>query len=582
MSALREFKGVQRALLGGIASFVLLTATAADVAAQLPAAQERAATGQAYPGRVQEQFDEESGLRPAGPKIQVRDLVLQNMPPNAEKIRFNLNQIRFEGVGAYTESEMRPVYADKLGQNVSLADVYAIATAMTNKYRNDGYILTQVIVPAQTIDGGVVTLRAVEGFVDNITVSGNDQQSALSTIRAYANRIRSQGGALNVEDLEKFLLLINDLPGVEARSVLSPSRTQTGASDLQIIVERDPYDAFLGVDNYGSRYLGPLQFTAAAAANSFFGNNERISAQFVAVPDSAELYYFSLGYEQPVGTYGTKVITQYTHSNTEPGYDLDQFDVNGKSDFGSIAIEHPFLRSREHSVYAHVQLDARDVQSRNILEPTREDRIRAIRVGSRYEFLDNLFTAGVNAISIEVAKGLNILGASSKGDVRLSRPSGDPEFFKVNAEAQRLQRVTSSVNLQLSARGQLANDALLASEEFGVGGINSGRGYDPSEIVGDDGISGSIEVQWNEPYPVSYLEDYQLFGFYDIGKVWNTDAAADDDDSLASAGFGVRTDLPSDIKAGMTVAIPLTRGVQTAGVRNGQNARVFFHLNKRF
>ena len=584
MSALRDFGNVKRFLVSGIATFVLLAATSSDAVAQLPTAQERAATGQANPSRVQEQFDDRSGLRPAGPKIEVRDLILQNMPPNADKIRFNLNQIRFEGVGAYTEAEMRPVYADKLGQNVSLADVYAIATAMTNKYRNDGYILTQVIVPAQTIDGGVVTLRAVEGFVDNITVSGNDQESALNTVRAYANRIRSDGGALNVEDLEKFLLLINDLPGVEARSILSPSQTRTGASDLQIIVERDPYDAFLGVDNFGSRYLGPLQFTAAAAANSFFGNNERISAQFVAAPDSAELYYFSLGYEQPVGTHGTKVITQYSHSNTEPGYDLDQFDVNGKSDFGSIAVEHPFVRSRERSIYGHVQLDARDVQSRNILEPTREDRIRALRIGGRAEFLDNLFTAGVNAVSVEVAKGLNILGASSKGDIRLSRPSGDPEFFKVNAEAQRLQRVTSTVNLQFTARGQLANDALLASEEFGVGGINSGRGYDPSEIVGDDGISGSVEVQWNEPYPVSYLEDYQLFGFYDIGKVWNTDVAtgADDDDSLASAGFGVRADLPSNVKAGMAVAFPLTRGVQTNGVRNDEDAKLYLHLNKRF
>lgn len=583
MSAFKNNKGVQRALLGGIAGFVLVAATATSSMAQLPADQQQAAQGQANPARVGEQFDDRNQLRPAGPKIEVRDLVLQNMPPNAENIRFNLNQIRFEGVGAYTEAQMRPVYADKLGENVSLADIYAIATAMTNKYRNDGYILTQVIVPAQTIDGGVVTLRAVEGYVDNITVSGNDQESALNTIRGYANRIRSEGGALNVEDLEKFLLLINDLPGVEARSVLSPSATRTGASDLQIVVERDPYDAFLGIDNYGSRFLGPIQLTAAGAANSYFGNNERISAQFVMVPDNAELLYFSLGYDQPINTHGTLIKTTYSHSNTEPGYTLNRFDVNGKSDFASIAIEHPFLRSREHSLYGHAQFDARDVQSRNILEATREDRIRALRVGGRYEFIDSLFSAAVSNISAQVSKGLDVLGASSKGDIRLSRPSGDPKFLKINAEAQRLQRLTSNVNLQLSARGQLANNALLASEEFGVGGINSGRGYDPSEITGDDGISGSVEVQWNEPYPVNYLEDYQLFGFYDIGKVWNVDGATpDDDDSLASAGFGVRADLPSNVKAGMSLAIPLTRGVQTNGTRNDVDPKVYFHLNKRF
>ena len=580
MNTSKAIQSGQRVLYTGVLSLFLLLGTSGITSAQLPTTDlQNAAQGQANPARIQSELLERDLLRPTGPKIEVKDLVLQDMPANAEKIRFNLSQIQFEGVGAYKEADIRHLYADKLGASVTLADIYALATAMTNKYRNDGYILTQVIVPPQTIDGGVVTLRAVEGFVDQIRVSGQDQESALKTVRAYANRIRGEG-ALNVEDLEKFLLLINDLPGVSARSILSPSRTQTGASDLQIIVERDPFDAFLGIDNYGSRYLGPLQISAAGAINSHFGMNERISAQIVVVPDSAELYFISLGYEQPFGTAGTIFKALFSHSNTEPGFDLDQFDVNGVSDFYSVSLEHPFIRSRERSLYGHVSFDWRDVDSRNILEPTREDRIRAVRGGGRLEFLDTLFTAGVNTINVEVAQGLDILGASSQNDIRLSRPAGDPEFTKLTAEAQRLQRITSSVNLLIGARGQLANAALMSSEEFGVGGINSGRGFDPSEIVGDDGVSGKLELQWNEPSPIRYLEDYQLFGFYDIGKVWNDDATiADNDESLSSAGFGMRAELPADTNASLAVAFPLTRDVQT---QRDDDAKVYFSLNRAF
>ncbi len=581
MNTLKAIRNGQRAVCASVVALSLLLSTSGVSLAQLPTTDlENAAQGQASASRIQSQLLEKDPLRPAGPKIEVKDLVLQDMPPNAAKIRFNLNQIQVEGVGAYKEADIRHLYADKLGTNVSLADMYAIATAMTNQYRNDGYILTQVIVPPQTIDGGIVTLRAVEGFVDQIVVSGpGEPESALSTIRSYAGRVRSDG-ALNVEDLEKFLLLINDLPGIQARSILSPSRTQTGASDLQVIVERDPFDAFLGIDNFGSRYLGPIQVTGAAALNSHFGLNERISAQLVVVPDSAELYFVSFGYDQPLGTAGTVFKGLFSHSNTEPGFDLDQFDVNGMSNFVSVGVEHPFVRSRERSIYGHVSLDWRDVDSRNILEPTREDRIRALRMGGRIEFLDNLFTAGVSTISVEVSKGLDVLGASSENDIRLSRPAGDPEFSKITAEAQRLQRVTSSVNIFVGARGQLANAALLSSEEFGVGGINSGRGFDPSEIVGDDGVSGKVEVQWNEPTPINYLEDYQLFGFYDIGKVWNDDATiSDDDESLASAGFGMRAELPSEINASLAVAFPLTRDVQT---QRDDGAKAYFSLNREF
>ncbi|MEZ5918475.1 MAG: ShlB/FhaC/HecB family hemolysin secretion/activation protein [Alphaproteobacteria bacterium] len=76
----------------------------------------------------------------------------------------------------------------------------------------------------------------------------------------------------------------------------------------------------------------------------------------------------------------------------------------------------------------------------------------------------------------------------------------------------------------MAVRGQWASDALLASGGSGAGGVNYGRACDPSEIVGDEGVAGKVEVQWNEPRKFDMFEDYQLYGFYDIGKVWNQDA----------------------------------------------------------
>ena len=149
-----------------------------------------------------------------------------------------------------------------------------------------------------------------------------------------------------------------------------------------------------------------------------------------------------------------------------------------------------------------------------------------LRLGTRYEFVDTLITAGANTIDLEASKGLNIFGASQEGDANMTRSEGDPQFSKLELDVQRLQRVTGSVNLLLAGRGQWSSNALLSSEEFSIGGINSGRGYDPSEISGDQGLSGKVELQWKEPVALdkSFVESYQLFGFYDIGRVWNDDA----------------------------------------------------------
>lgn len=539
----------------------------------------------AEPGRVSEQLRDAPFAPTVSPEISIKDVDLQKAPPGADKINLTLTGLNISGVTAYTQDQLAPLYTPYIGQTVTLAQVYAIANDLKLKYRNEGYLLAQVIVPPQTIDSGIVNLQVVEGTVDSVVVQG-EETAATELVRKYAGQIAT-GGALNIAQLERQLLLINDLPGVTARSVLSPSPNVTGAADLRIIVERDPFDALIGVNNNGSKYLGPLQFVGAATANNHFNLNESQTAQVVFAPQSInpfdyELGYLALQYNMPVWSHGTTLQIFTSLTDTDPGFDLKQFDVEGKSIFASIGLEHPFIRSRAQNLYGRVSFDYRNVKtSNNLPEPTREDDIRALRAGVRYDFLDTFLGVGVNSIDLEFAKGLDLFGASDKGDANLSRAAGDPDFFKLNAEIQRLQRITSSVNLLLAGSAQWSNDALLASEEFGVGGINIGRAYDPSEIVGDEGIAGKVELQWKQPVQWNLVEDYQVFGFYDAGRVWNDDPTTADQkrDSVISTGFGLRTDFGEHVNADLTVAFPLSRDVET---QRDRDPRVYFSLTKQF
>ncbi len=176
-----------------------------------------------------------------------------------------------------------------------------------------------------------------------------------------------------------------------------------------------------------------------------------------------------------------------------------------------------------------------------------------------------------------------MFGASEEGGPDLTRAKGDPRYTKLEAEYQRLQRVTGSVNILGSVRGQIASDALLSSEEFGLGGITGGRGYDPSEVVGDHGLAAKVELQWKNPVKLDskFVDGYHIYTFYDVGTVWNEDATTSRQkrDSLASAGAGIRADLPYDVEAGLAVAVPLTRRVAT---KNDEDPKVYFNLSKKF
>ncbi len=564
-------------ICGTVLSGTALGQTAAELNAQ------RNAASIANPSRIDEGFQKDQVIPDVKSKVEVKDLILQEVPEGAEDIAFNLTSILFDGITVYEPSDLLSIYEDKLGTTVTLAEIYGIATTLTNKFRNDGYILSQIVVPPQNIEAGIVRLQVVEGFIDKIIVEGNESERSLDRVRSYANVVRT-GQALNVKDLERSLLLINDLAGVTARSVLSPSKTTRGAADLRIIVNRDNFDGLISGDNYGSRFLGPVQFSVGATGNNLLSNNESISFQGVYAPgrQDVELAYGALTYRQPIFNNGTNLQLFYSETHTEPGFGLDIFRIQGQSKFYSARVEHPFIRSRTENLYGYASFDWRTLDSESIITPTLTDQIRAVRVGGRYEFLDTFMSVGINSINLELAKGLDIFGASDEGDANMTRSQGNPQFFKATLNAQRLQRIVNRVNLLIEARGQWSAHPLLSSEEFGVGGINLGRGYDNSEIIGDDGVAGKLELQWRNPTEPSwqYLEEYHLFGFYDAGVVWEQDATTSNlgRDTITSAGFGVRAEF-TGAEADVTLAFPLNRSVQTQG---DEDARLFVSLLKRF
>ena len=576
MNGQKRFFNTHKTLLLGSCTLALLSLDAH--------AQVESATTIADPSRAAQDIFENQSLPALLPQVEVTSENVQNAPAGADSITLELKNIQIDGVNAYTAEQLDPVYRDKLGTTITLTEVYAIANALTRKYRNDGYILTQVYIPPQTIENGTVKFTVVEGFVDQIIIQGDLTEQEEKTIREYAEGLK-RTGLLDAKEMERYLLLINDLPGVRARAILGKSESVTGASDLTLVVERDTYDAEVGLDNHGSRYLGPYQANYSGKLYSVFGLNEQISTQFAISGDKGranKLLYGSLGFDIPVSKYGTKLSLLAQRTHTRPGADLEPFKVKGNSIYGGVTVSHPFIRSRTTNLFARATFDLRAVDSKNNLEPdTRKDRIRSVRLGSTLQFMDTLFGLGLNSIDVEFSQGVEIFGTTQKASTSKTRTDGDPSYKKIEFSGQRLQRVTDNVNFLFAGAGQWSSAPLLSAEEFGVGGMNIGRGYDSSEIVGDDGLAGKIEVQWNEPKKLKYIHDYQLFAHFDIGRVWNQSATTSDGkrDSIASAGIGVRADITEQIEAGAGVSLPLTRERDTS---NDRDPRYYFNISHKF
>ncbi len=556
----------------------VLALSAALVAASSPAMAQQAIPPSAEAPRAQDQVPAPYAITVPAPSA-AADIAPQRTPDGAESVTFTLQSITIEGMSAYTPSAIAPLYEAQIGQVVTLADMFALAQAITRRYRADGYILSQAVVPQQTIENGAVTLRVVEGFFSAVTLEGVDETSLLGKrIRRMTNRLSAER-PVTAATMEHTLLVVNDIPGLRARSVISPSQTIAGGADLMIVIEDDILSGQVAIDNFGSRYLGPVQLSNTTHISNALGYGERITGQIVSAPAHSEMLYGYAAFQTPIGSQGTVFGVDATYSDTAPGYTLDPFDVEGFSTVFGGGFKHSFIRSREENLFGRLRFDWRKASSKSTIDITRTDRVASLRLGGDYQRVDTLWNIAVNSLSFDLSKGVGLFGTSDKNDPTLSRANGDPRHTKAELEVERLQKIADDWTALAVIRGQIASHALLSAEEFGVGGHGLGRGYSPSEITGDNGFAGSFELQWASPQMHGEVMNRpQFFAFYDFGKVWNKSevASVQKKDSLASTGFGLRTGLLNTVNTEVSVALPLTRDVATSGDRE---VTVYFTLS---
>ncbi len=528
------------------------------------------------PGRVGESLS----LKPELPEVK-RGAVIAlpeekgQAPGQAKGPSFTLKEIRLEGNTVLTEADLRPDYAEYIGRQVTLDILNLIADRISAHYRNAGYILSVAVVPPQEIGEGVATIRVVEGFIGQVKFQGRTVRDGV--LQEYADHI-SQQKPLSSQALERYLLLMQDLPGMTARAVLQPSADTPGASDLLVMLTEKHFDGAATLDNRGTRYLGPVQAGATINGNDLLGFNEQTQLHGVSTAELNEMHYGQLLHQEQLDGDGTKLTFSASRTNSAPAYKLATVRVQGTDTDYNLAVSHPFIRSRQDNWYGTVTLDARETTNDELGTQFYHDSLRILRLDSAYDFTDRF--SGVNRLEGTVSKGF---GWDTSEGVSTSRSQyGHPEFTKGSLQMSRLQTISGRWSAYAAFSGQAAADTLLAAEEFGLGGASSGSAYDPSELTGDAGIALRAELRYSREGDWDIIPAWQIYGFYDIGKVWIRDQGPHSDTaSLADFGFGVRFNVLEPVSGSLELAEPLTKPVAALG-QDGHQPRVFFSLAYRY
>lgn len=510
-------------------------------------------------------------------------------PPGSEGVTFTLQSLLIDGNTVLEDADLLAPYQSEIGQTISVQRLYDIAAGMTAKYRDAGYVLSTVVVPAQAVADGRVTLTAVEGYLSSVNIEGytGRRDGLLGKMREELTSDRP----LRLATLERTLLLLNDLPGMTAQGVLQRSATAAGGSDLTIRVARRAMGFDTGVNNRGSDVQGPTRYEAGLAFNSIFGLMSETRMQFLVADPNEELKYGYVSHTERLTSGGLdfRVFGSKSRSEPELGVDFQDFNLETDTDQVGAELRYPLIRSRARNLYVRGALTYHDGTTDSAFpEEITKDVISALRAGLTWDQVDAW--GGVNIVDLEVSQGIDAFGASDNGDPQLSRDGGRPDFTKSALYLARLQSLAGGWSVLLAGTGQYAFTNLLSPEEFGFGGEIFGRAYDGSEIVGDSGLAGKVELR----YTLDRLGrgGITAYTFYDAGKVWRRlgpnerlgecsdfDQSACSEDDASAWGGGLRFTLSTWLTGYAEAAVPIDHEVAAEG---NEDTRYFFGIRLQF
>ncbi|HEY5106974.1 MAG TPA: POTRA domain-containing protein [Caulobacteraceae bacterium] len=466
--------------------------------------------------------------------------------------RFTLNSVAFDDAHAVSEAALEPAWASYRNRAVSLADLSVIAMRAEAIYAKHGFPFVAVVVNPQQVRGGDVRFKVIEGRIADLTVLGTDPVGRRQATAAFEPLVGRM--PLSAGDVEGAYEHAKAIPGLAVAGALRRGDVR-GGIDLVVQAKREEWRTYANVNNLYPDALGP--WGALVGVDHFGGSayGDQTSAQFYHSLAGGPQTVVRLSHAQGLDPEGTTLSVMALGAWAEPGRAVAPLQLATNVFDARVALSQPILERLAYSLSAAAAFEI-DNQKTEVFSRIglTDDKLRIVSLSAAGE---RRFADGARvAFTAEIRQGLGILGASHRGDPLLSRLGANPDAtvgrFSLEGQSPAYHKVT----VALRTEAQVASAPLTTPEQYAVGNLSIGRGYQPGANFGDDVVAASGEVRLG-PYRVLQKLLLSPFAFYDSVHLWTHTPGAAMNRTLSSTGVGVRIDTPNQAHIDLTYAAPL-------------------------
>lgn len=404
-------------------------------------------------------------------KIQIIDLQL---PASSEELRHKLSSF--------------------LGKPLTKQNLLAIKETIFSYFTHANHPMITVEIPEQKISQGVVSFVVIEPKISLVSVSGNRW---LPT-KAIQNRVAPPRTKLDERTIQNNLAWLNQNPFLRTDAIFFPG-SKKGTTDMEVVVQdRFPLRLYAGVDDTGSdatkkdRFFGGFNLSCSV--------HTLLSYQFTSSVDFPDFlsHYGNLTSFLP---WKHKLIAYGAYATIHP--DIQDFDSSGTNSQASLRYEIPLnklYRPFQHSLlfgYDFKQIDSAlfflgATPDTAIPVSAKTANLSQFYLGYR---LDNIMSKHHLTFNTETFfSPFTWLPDQSRFAYNAVREDARPRYLYGRTTLGDIYQLPKKFSLSGLLRLQAATDALLPSEQFGLGGFDTVRGYDERVFLADNAVCLNMEL----------------------------------------------------------------------------------------
>jgi hemolysin activation/secretion protein len=501
------------------------------------------------------------------------------------------------------------------GNTLSPRDIAEIVQRYQKVAIADGFYLAQIRVRPVDYRDGVVVLDVDQGRLGRMSFYSGKRKGVADSREKVPFEARyfseaqlrrslrgmQEGTPFSYPDFYRRIFEVNSHPDISIDTDLRVRKEFVGDvqqryADMDLFVdEKLPLHAVLEIKNTGTAATEEWRAAATLQHLNITRHSDVLTLNVMGAVDFASLLSFAASYYLPVHIGNGAGITIYGgYSEVEAREVVPMIDLIGDGWFAAGQASYSLVANDLHKIDVSIAATWKYVQNTVVLsddpcddsigviqEPPRAALIVPATVGISYSSVRPDRWGGRNFLTSQTSFNLGeSLGGSDDETLQEQRATAAASYVIERIQAARIQPILGRVEGQsirrqwilfAKAEGQIASRAVVPAEQKAVGGMDTVRGYRERDVLGDSGVSATVELR--TPLITGFLpglrEDeekagsrggrLQFVAFVDGAYLSLKEVAEDQESSysLCSAGCGLRLGIGSHAQLRFDWGVPL-------------------------